>query len=528
MDKTKTRFSRRTALIGTATALALVVAGCSGSAQNSGSASEPTGGPQRGGELRVSIGAEPIAPAFDMGTMAVTSVGTAQIATLAYNGLVDFQDGKPVPELATSWNQTSPTQYVFTLRDDVKFTDGTPFDAAAVKFNLDRLLDPNGAGANLPPSLQSVDVTAPNEVTMNLSAPAGGFVASLRRGRVMMMSPTAVEKYAATDPLKASVGTGPYKFDEYKTGQYVRLVRNDDYWADDNYLDSIKISILPDPTTAVQAFVNGELDVLGVTPAQLAQVKSRGNSVIKTSISNTFNYVTFNQAVKPFDNVDVRRGFSAAINREGIAKGIFQGYADPASGPLSPKIGDAYSDLSGLASQTFSVDQAKEFLEAGTFDFDTTVPFRAFTQPPFSTEADALAEQFQNVGVKIDLSKEEFGSWAQRIYTAKDFTIMNSGQTTATVDPDEILYPLFHSKGDLNASSINDPELDKLLDDARTEQDPKQRAELYQRVSKLIADNAYAAFTVFPQKITATNPSVGGYEFTEGGTNPLSRVWLAK
>ena len=96
-----------------------------------------------------------------------------------------------------------------------------------------------------------------------------------------------------------------------------------------------------------------------MTPAQLAQVKSRGNSVIKTSISNTFNYVSFNQAVKPFDNVDVRRGFSAAINRDGIAQGIYQGYADPASGPLSPKIGDAYSDLSGLASQTFSTDKAK-------------------------------------------------------------------------------------------------------------------------------------------------------------------------
>ncbi|MCD2153810.1 MULTISPECIES: ABC transporter substrate-binding protein [Rhodococcus] len=528
MDKTMTRFSRRTALIGTATALALVLGGCSGAAKDAGASSEPAGEPQRGGELRVSIGAEPIAPAFDMGTMAVTSVGTASIATLAYNGLVDFQDGQAVPELATSWKQTSPTQYVFALRDGVKFTDGTPFDAEAVKFNLDRLLDPNGTGANLPPSLESVEVSAPNEVTMNLSTPAGGFVASLRRGRVMMMSPTAVTQYAKTDPFKASVGTGPYKFEEYKTGQYIRLVRNDDYWADDNYLDSIKISILPDPTTSMQAFVNGELDVLGVTPAQLAQVKSRGNSVIKTSISNTFNYVSFNQAVKPFDNVDVRRGFSAAINRDGIAQGIYQGYADPASGPLSPKIGDAYSDLSGLASQTFSTDKAKEFLKNGNFDFGTTVPFSTFTQAPFSTEADAVAEQLQNVGVKVDLSKEEFGSWAQKIYTAKNFTVMNSGQTTATVDPDEILYPLFHSKGDLNASSINDPELDKLLDAARAEQDPQQRAQMYQQASKLIADNAYAAFTVYPQKIAATSPSVGGYEFTEGGTNPLSRVWLAK
>ena len=203
----------------------------------------------------------------------------------------------------------------------------------------------------------------------------------------------------------------------------------------------------------MQAFVNGELDVLGVTPAQLRtsqkprqlghqdvdqqHVQLRQFQTRRSSLSTTSTY-----AAGSLQRSTVTVSHRAFTRDTPIRR----------AGPSARKSAHAYSDLSGLASQTFSTDKAKEFLKNGNFDLGTTVPFSTFTQTPFSTEADAVAEQLQNVGIKVDLSKEEFGSWAQKIYTAKNFTVMNSGQTTATVDPDEILYPLFHSKGDLNAS----------------------------------------------------------------------------
>ena len=362
---------------------------------------------------------------------------------------------------------------------------------------------------------------------MNLSAPSAAFLASLRRGRVMMMSPTAVAKYAKSDPFKASVGTGPYTFTEYKSGQYVKLKRNENYWADDNYLDAITITIIPDPNTQVQAFLNGDFDVMGLVPAQVEQVRRRQGVTIHADLGNTFDYLSFNLARPPFDNADVRRGFSAAINRAGIAKGVYQGYAVPASGPFNQKIGAAWADLSKLTEQSFSIDAAKSFLTKANYDFGKSVPFSAFTQAPWAVEADALTAQLQDVGIKVGLSKEDFGSWVQRVYTAKNFTIMNSAQTTRTVDPDEIIYPLMHSKGDLNASAINDPALDKLLDQARGEANSDTRSGMYREIAELVAKNAYAAFTVYPQSLNATAPNVGGFEASEGGTNSVARCWLA-
>jgi peptide/nickel transport system substrate-binding protein len=522
---------RRLLLAGAAglasTAAVGVLGACGRGAPTGGASQGPSGPPRRGGELRIPLTQEPIAPAFDMGSRAANSVGTAAIATLAYNGLVEVEDGVVVPQLAESWDQPSPTRYVLTLRRDVSFHDGTPFDATAVKANFDRLLDPAGDAVNQPPFLESVEVLGTHQVAMNLSRPSAAFLASLRRGRVMMMSPTAVAAHAATDPFQASVGTGPYRFTEYRPGNLIRLERNEQYWADENYLDAITFTIIPDTSTQIQAFLNDEFDMIGVVPAQANQVRRRRDAVLHEDVGNTFNYLSFNLATPPFDNVDVRRGFSAALDREGIAAGVYSGFAQAAHGPFSPAIGQAYQDLSDVAAQVYSPDEARAFLARGGYSPAAPVAFNAFTQAPWAQEADAMAAQLAEVGAAATLNKEDFGSWADRIYTARDFGLFNSGQTTRTVDPDEVIYPLVHSTGDLNVSGVADPELDTLLDQAREQADPALRAEMYHDIARRVSDNAYAAFTVWPSTLTATGPKVGGYRFNAGGTHAAAHCWLA-
>ncbi|NED96287.1 ABC transporter substrate-binding protein [Phytoactinopolyspora alkaliphila] len=522
--------SRRNVLIGGAAAVFGLTA-CGRQAGPTGSAGaspRAEADPQRGGELRIPLTQEPIAPAFDMGTQAAGSVGTAALSTLAYNGLIEVEDGgKIVPQLAESWEQASPTRYVFDLRKDVTFQDGTPFDADAVKANFDRRMAPDSTAVNLPPFLEEVNVLGPHQIEFILAKPTATFVASLRRGRVMMMSPTAVEQWADTDPFRASVGTGPYQFVEYRSGDEIRLERFDEYWAETNYLDAITFKIVPSTSTQIQAFLNDEFDVIGVVPDQVSQVQRRADAVLHEYTGNTFNYLTFNQARAPFDNVDVRRGFSAAIDREGIAAGVYGGYATPASGPFSPAIGTAHQDLSDIAAQVYDPDQARQFLDSAGFDFAERIRFDAFTQDPWSKEADAIEAQLGEIGVQVGLEKQDFGSWADLIYTAKEFWMTNSGQTTRTVDPDEALYPLVHSTGDLNVSGIDDPDLDTMLDDARSESDEGIRAEMYHDIARYVADNAYAAFTVWPSEIAATSPRVQGYRFYPGGTHPVEGCWLS-
>ncbi|TDE13992.1 ABC transporter substrate-binding protein [Jiangella asiatica] len=522
--------TRRQVLAAGAAAGALALTGCgrgaeSGSPRSGVPADE--GPPQRGGELRIPLTQEPIAPAFDMGTQAAGSVGTAGISTLAYNGLVEVIDGEIVPQLAESWEQSGPTRYVLELRRDVEFHDGTPFDAAAVKANFDRLLAPDSTAVNLPPFLESVAVLGSHQVEFTLAQPAATFLASLRRGRVMMMSPTAVEQYAESDPFKASVGTGPYVFREYRPGDRIVLERFDGYWAETNYLDAITFTIIPTTSTQIQAFLNGEFDIIGVVPAQVNQVTRDRSVVIHEFVGNTFNYLTFNQGRAPFDNVDVRRGVSAALDREGIAQGVYNGYAEPASGPFSPAIGAAYEDLSDVVAQSYSPDEAREMLRRAGFDFGAGVRFDSFTQDPWGSEADAMTAQLKEIGLDVQLEKQDFGSWADLIYTAKDFTMFNSGQTTRTVDPDEVIYPMVHSGGDLNVFGLADPELDSLLDQARVEADPGIRAEMYHDIARNVAENAHAAFTVWPKEIIAASQNVKGLTFYAGGTHAAEGCWLS-
>ena len=206
---------------------------------------------------------------------------------------------------------------------------------------------------------------------------------------------------------------------------------------------------------------------------------------------------------------------------------MYGGYATPASGPFSPAIGDAHEDLSDVVAQSFAPDEARKFLKRAGFDFSGGVRFDSFTQAPWGQEADAMAAQLEDIGVRVALEKQDFGSWADLIYTAKKFTMFNSGQTTRTVDPDEVYHPLVHSAGDLNVFGLKDPALDALLDKARVESDRALRAEMYHDIARNVAENAHAAFTVWPAEMIAASPRVKGLAFSAGGTHAAEGCWLS-
>lgn len=375
-----------------------------------------------------------------MGTRAAGSVGTAAISTLAYNGLVEVVDGEVVPQLALSWEQPEPTRYVFDLRTDVEFHDGTPFDAAAVKANFDRLMAPGsdavkpaavpgvGDGARRPPGRVPAGPAGRRVPRVAAPRPGDDDVAHGRRAVRADRPVQGLRRHRALPVQRVPAGRP----------DRARAVRR--LLAGTNHLDAITFTIIPTTSTQIQAFLNGEFDLIGVVPAQVGQVTRDPSVVIHEFVGNTFNYLTFNQARAPFDNPDVRRAFSAALDREGIAQGVYNGYAEPASGPFSPAIGDAYQDLSDVVAQSYAPDEARRWLQQSGFDTGATVRFDSFTQAPWGSEADAMTAQLQEIGLDIKLEKQDFGSWADLIYTAKDFTMFNSGQTTRTVDPDEVLY----------------------------------------------------------------------------------------
>ncbi|MGX7678579.1 ABC transporter substrate-binding protein [Jatrophihabitans sp. DSM 45814] len=523
--------SRRGFLAGAAGGLGLLtLAACGG---GSGTASNPSssvavGKPKRGGVLNAAIPEEPFPYAYDMARVG-SSTGTERVAYLAYNGLTNVdQNNKVVGELAETIETPSPTRYVFTLRQGVTFHDGTKLDAAAVKANFDRIQSPSTKSPRRIAVIDSVKVLGPYQLEINLTRPYAAFLGQIRRAKMPIQSPTAVAKYAASDPFKASIGTGGYKFISYKKGEGIQLDRFDGYWADTNYFDQIAIKIIPSAPTSLEALLSGEMDFVRIGPDSIASLK--GNSQVRVDAANdTFvDYLSFNQKVAPFDKLEVRQAFSQAIDRSGLVNAIYHGTAEVGHGPFAPGFNSYYQSLDTVAAQKYDVNAAKASLASSGYDTSGTITFNSFTDVPFAAEAEVIQQALTSIGVKTNLRTTDFTSFATLFYDQRTYTIGNS-QWNGSVDPDEVLTNLYGPEDGTTSNSTNavDPQMTKLITAGRETTDPSKRAEIYQEAGQRAAEQAYYAFLCFPQVLAGLSTKVQGYKSTIGGGWPIDVCWFS-
>jgi peptide/nickel transport system substrate-binding protein len=486
--------------------------------------------PRAGGTLRVAVAMEPFAPAFDLHR--IRTLVTSRMGYLAYNGLVNMDANRNVvPDLATSWEQPDPTTYVFELRKDVEFHDGTPCDAAAVKFNIERLADPKTASPKRADFtiIQSTDVLDKNHLRIKLAEPFMPMLSTFRRSYFSVISPTAVEKLMATDPFKASIGTGPFRFASYTRGDKVLLERNKSYWDKRVYLDAIEFRIIPEQATSKAALEAGELDcVMQTNPTYGAEIAASPSLQLLNAPSAIYDYMAFNVNREPFKDKRVRQAFSMAIDREGIAQAVYRGYAIAAQGAISPALKAFYRDNADIPFQKYDPDHAKALLKQADFPFDKELRFDTFADAPWGQVGDALAAQISALGVKLKIVKPDFNTFAKYFYGPKDYWLGNSSWTTGGVDPDGLLYKQFVTGEAINFGNYSNPELDKMLKAARTERDQGKRADLYNQANRLVMEECYVAFLVHPNLIEGMRKAVHGYAFRDESAGPYDDCWLEK
>ncbi|HEY2673185.1 MAG TPA: ABC transporter substrate-binding protein [Rugosimonospora sp.] len=484
--------------------------------------------PKRGGTLRAAIPEEPFPYAYDMARVG-SSTGTERVAYLAYNGLVNVdKTGKVVGELAETIENPSPTRYVFDLRKGVTFQDGTKLDANAVKANFDRIQDPKTASPRRLALVQAVNVLGPYQLEILLNQPYSAFLSQLRRNKIPIQSPTAVEKYAKTDPFKASVGTGGYSFVSYTKGDGVELARFNDYWGQTNYFDKISLKIIPSQPTALEALMSGEMDFIRIAPESVASIKGNPQVRLDAADDTFVDYLSFNQKVAPFDKLEVRQAFSQAIDRAGLVNAIYAGLAEAGHGPLATGFGSFYQPLTDVAAQKYDVAAAKASLAAGGYDKSSTIRFDSFTDAPFDKEADVIQQALSSIGVKTSLSKTDFTTFATLFYDQRKYTIGNS-QWNGSVDPDEVLTNLYGPEDGTtsNSTSAIDPQMTQLIAAGRTTSDPGKRAEIYQEAGRRAAEQAYYAFICYPKVLAGLSTKVQGYKSRIGGGWPIDECWFA-
>ncbi|MCX8117612.1 MAG: glutathione ABC transporter substrate-binding protein [Desulfobacterota bacterium] len=406
--------------------------------------------------------------------------------------------GEIVPRLAEKV-EVSPdaTEYTLKLRKGVKFHDGVPFNAEAVKINFDRRLDPKAAtkfGFLVAP-ISSVTVVDEYTVKIKTKAPFAPMLSNLTHGTNGIISPAAL-KASWDKPITKPVGTGPFMFKEWIPGSKLVMVRNENYWGKKPHLEEVVFQVIPDDAARVVALETGEVHVaVRIPPFDIPRLRANPKLTVVSAPSVRTIYLGFNHLKEPFHDKRVRQALNYAVNKEAIVKHVLGGVGRVSDAPLSPGI----FGYTPIKTYEYNVEKAKALLaEAGyPKGFETTLHPAVGRYYMDVSVATAVAADLLKVGVRAEIKMMEWGTYLPTILREKevaDHKIYMLGWGCVTGDADYGLYTLFHSgewpKKGMNASFYKNEKLDPILDAARSTANPEERKRLYKEALTLIHEDA--------------------------------------
>lgn len=500
--------------------------------------------PVRGGKLVIGMAGEPIG--LDAG--GPSNVNSHTLEMHIYDSLLAMDTNfKIYPWLATSWRLSDDQKsYVFTLRKDVKFHDGTPFNAEAVKFTFDRIPKPEtkstSAIAILGPFYDGSDVIDEYTVAVKFKQPYAPFLGGVTTAFLGIVSPTAAQKFGADFPLNP-VGSGPYKFKEWIQKQSTTIVRNPDYkWPSDlfknrgaGYLDEITYRYVPESATRQALLDTGEAQLIDNVPTQnVARIRSNANQQMLPALrTGGPKMVDLNCKKPPLDSLEVRQALNYAFNREELVKTLFQGVFQAAGAPLSPPTFGYDRSVEGMyphdpAKAAQLLDKAGWVMGSSGLREKDGQQFKLNCLIGTAEEDNAIAQimqaQFKPLGIQIDINVIA----GTALTTAKQQGQHHIGYKIAVYQDPDILGIYFHSRsiGGFNYTFYEDPELNRLLDEGIATLDPQKRKEVYAKVQRLMMEKAILIPIYYLSNLTAARAKLQGLFHDTAGYYWLYDAWL--
>ncbi len=508
----------------------LLFAGCSGS--GSGSSSSDAGEPQSGGTLRVGMSSE--VTTLDPAKGSANAMALSGYAIYDTLMKVEKIGDVPAPNIAESMEANEDfTVWTMKLPEGIKFSDGTPFDAAAVKFNMDRHIDPETAStaASLLSSVESVDAPDATTVVFNLKQPYAGlpyaFAYDGSGTAGYIASPTALEEYGDSYTDHAS-GVGPYMLESWGPGKNTVLVRNPEYWGEDEpYLDKVEIRLIEDEQARLQALQAGDIDYTStINPTIMLQAQADANLNFVQGVGSDQDSIVLNMAKAPFDDVRIRRAVSMALDRDEIIALTKEGMAEPAVS-LFPE-SDPFHD--GNANPEYDLDEAKKLVAEYEAETGNEVSFTYMCRPTVNT-TDVIERQLAAAGMDVKVDVQESTTAVTNFIAGKyDATCWTMA---GFLTPDLLPYRFFHSTGDLNGGGFASPEFDALADAARVTDDPAERKDLWSQADKILTEDLPWVWTTSQPIGFMASKDVHGAELDDPSrlryTLPsFNTVWLSK
>ena len=493
----------------------------------------PSTEPIYGGHLRIGLALEPTSLDAVIGR----SGGDAYYWRQIYDQLVDVDvqvEPRLSTSLATSWEVAEdPDAITFNLREGVVFHDGTPFDASAVKFNVERILDP--ATKATPRAsmtvIDSVDVLDEHRVRFNLSGPWGAGINMLADRGGVMSSPAAVERLGPDHGWQPS-GTGPFKVDKVITGTMVRLVRNEDYWAKDAqgrrlpYLDQVTLRVIRDETVRASALRTGEIDIAYLPYKDVSAFGRDARFNIETMDGGSVALLlAFNVGAAPVDDVNLRLAIAHAIAPDVINRAIFFDKVITADSGMWP-VGAMGHDPD-VARPHYDLDKAREYLALAGKPEGFEFTAMTYTSPVLIPTAEVIRAMLKKIGVTMNIEVFSVGVATEHFFHANKHPVYITGWSRYP-EPDWIASLAFKSDGFYNAGNVLRPDVDALVALGASLYERPERERVYRDLNALILREAWYVPLLYGVNYAAGPKRVRNLDTLMGwdGKMNLREIWL--
>jgi peptide/nickel transport system substrate-binding protein len=431
-----------------------------------------------------------------------------------------------VPDLVTSWAWSEDgKELTFPLRQGVKWHDGKPFTAADVKCTWDLLMGIGSEKLRVNPrktwylNLDKVTTNGDYEVIFHLKRPQPALPSLLASG----WSPVYPCHVPPAEMRRRPIGTGPFKFVEFKPNEVVRTAKNPDYWKPGRpYLDGIEWHIIPDIGTRNLSFIAGKFDIsspYGTGISTLQDVKSQApQAICEVTPTNVSRNLIMNPGKPPFDNPDLRRAVALSLDRQAFIDILQQGQGNIGAQMLPPPEGlwgmppELLKTFSGYDPDTAkNRAEARKIMETLGYGPDHRLALTLSSRniPPYRSPAVILIDQLKEIYVDAVLEPVETANWFPKIYR-KDYTIAIYGTESGVDDPDQQFYENFVCGAVRNYTGYCNPEVDKMIDRQSADADPAKRKTLVWEIERRLAEDGARPIIFYPRGGTCTQPYVKG------------------
>jgi len=490
--------------------------------------------PVAGGDLVYALPSD--IASFDPHTTRETVSGMVNSQIFDYLTILT-SDGSVEGELAKSWEVSDDElTWTFTLQDGVMFHDGTALNAAAVKTNFDRVLDPDNG---LPASrlLKGItEVNAVDDTTLEIvtEAPLGALLFHLSHYSLGIISPAALDSMSPEELAQNPVGSGPFKFVSYTPNESIILERNGDYWGTVPSLDTVTLKPVPEPASRSVLIETGEADVVTkIAPQDVDFLQDVEGMSVDVIPFTRVVFIHMNGTKAPLNDPKVRQAMSWAVDRQSIVTNILNDLAVVATGPL----GNGVSMYSPTDNYGYDPDKARAMLaDAGYPDGFTTKMWVPQGRYQGAEEASqAVQAQLAEVGVTVELEVIEWSTLLQNIRKGPDeaeWEMLVLGFAPATNDADWQLYTQFHTDNwapaSNNRSFYSNPEVDALLEIGKFNTDPAIRKQAYAELLEIVIGDAPEIYLYQTTQIYGVRDTVSGLEYLPIDIQFLENVTLSE